>query len=120
LVSAFDPGRARDVVESPIAQVAIQGTWAFLVAEKQVAPAIVVEITGGNSRAAEQVGISTNALRRECVGPQNAGLLRRQESKAPPTSNGRRQLAKTITVNLFPNWRGFLGGHQARLKRKRQ
>src|ERR1041384_6409472 len=74
-VRAGDPGAFRDLLESPMAEIAIEAIRSVEAAEVKITPAIAIDVAGGDARAVEEDLIGQMALFGEDVGETDSSGL---------------------------------------------
>ena len=103
MIWAGDAGFGRDVLEFPIAEVAIKGVVAFKAAEIDVHPAVAIDVAERHAGADFVETIFRHCLIRQPVAKGNSGVAGLQESEAGLTAGRNGQRGGTKADALLPD-----------------
>ena len=97
-----DAGRRGDVLEAPVAQVAVQGIRALVAGEVDVGAAVSIHVPQRHAAALRQVTVPERAVERDGVGESNAGAGREQLGEAGPAPGRYAQRAPAVAGLSLP------------------
>jgi hypothetical protein len=98
-------GGMGDVLEAPVAQIAVKRVARIETAEVEIAPAIAIDIPGGDAGATEEVAVGDGAFVAEQVGEGDAGGDDGDGRKADLRLEGQGHRRAAISGVLFPGGR---------------
>src|SRR5438445_88949 len=97
-----DAGRRGDVLEAPVAQVAVQRIRALVAGEVDVGAAVSIHVPQRYPAALRQVTVPERAVERDGVGESNAGAGREQLGEAGSAPGPYAQRAPAVAGLIVP------------------
>jgi hypothetical protein len=103
LVRAVHSRPGSDILESKSAQIPVKGIGTFQATEIEVAQAVAVDITGGDSRAVLEDPIARDCLFSEMICERESGHARSQRRESSLTHVGQRNRVAPIGPVIGPS-----------------
>ena len=101
-----DARLGRDVLEAPVAQIAVQGVRALVARQVNVGKPVSIHVAQGDPAALRQVAVPEGAVEGNGIGESNPGPGWRQLDKARPAAAGHIELMPASSGLFVPDWWG--------------